>query len=249
MLLYINSMKEIIFDHVSLFYENSNKQIITGLNDLSLSFPFNKINVIVGYSGCGKTSLLKCLTDQLVYESNIYFDDVNLNKIPLKDRKISYVSQDIILYPKLNVYENIIFPLKNGKINYEEADQKVKRIAKELEIDLLLTRNIKYLSIGQKSRVQLAKALVKDSDIYILDEFDKNLDPVVSKKIITKFIKNLKEENKTLIMATHNIEQATSLADYIYVINEGKLEGVFTPKEFISSDNKIVNSLLENEKK
>lgn len=238
-------MNEIVFNHVSVLYENSNKQIVKGLNDISLSFPFNKVNIIVGYSGCGKTSLLKCLTDSLLYQGEIYFGDVELSKVLLKDRSISYVSQDLILYPKLNVYENIMFPLKTEKVNYGEADQKVKKVAKDLEIDLLLTRNIRYLSFGQKSRVQLAKALVKDSDLYILDEFDKNLDPIVSRKIIVKFINSLKEENKTVIMATHNIEEATAIADYIYVLNEGKLVGVFTPQEFIKSDNEIVNSLLE----
>ena len=237
-------MKEIVFDHVTLLYENSNKQIATGLNEISLKFPFNKINVIVGYSGCGKTSLLKCLTDQLVYEGNIYFDETNLNNISLRDRKISYVSQDLILYPSLNVYENIIFPLKTKKINYDEADQKVKKVAKSLEIDLLLTRNIKYLSVGQKSRVQLAKALVKDAEIFILDEFNKNLDPSISKKIISEFIEVVKEKNKTVIMATHSIEEATSIADNIYVLNEDKLVGVYTPQEFVKSNNEIVKSLL-----
>lgn len=238
-------MNEIVFNHVSVLYENSNKQIVKGLNDVSLSFPFNKVNVIVGYSGCGKTSLLKCLTDSLLYQGEILFGETELSKVSLKDRKISYVSQDIVLYPKLNVYENIMFPLKTGKINYDEADQKVKKVAKDLEIDLLLTRNIRYLSIGQKSRVQLAKALVKDSELYILDEFDKNLDPTISKKIMTKFVNSLKVENKTVVMATHNIEEATAIADKIYVLNEGQLVGVFTPQEFITSDNEIVNSLLE----
>ena len=238
-------MNEIVFNHVSVLYENTNKQIVKGLNDLSLSFPFNKVNVIVGYSGCGKTSLLKCLTDSLLYQGEILFGETELSKVSLKDRKISYVSQDIVLYPKLNVYENIMFPLKTGKINYDEADQKVKKVAKDLEIDLLLTRNIRYLSIGQKSRVQLAKALVKDSELYILDEFDKNLDPTISKKIMTKFVNSLKVENKTVVMATHNIEEATAIADNIYVLNEGQLVGVFTPQEFITSDNEIVNSLLE----
>ena len=238
-------MNDIVFHHVSVLYENSNKQIVKGLNDLSLSFPFNKVNVIVGYSGCGKTSLLKCLTDSLLYQGKILFGETELSKVSLKDRKISYVSQDIVLYPKLNVYENIMFPLKTGKINYDEADQKVKKVAKDLEIDLLLTRNIRYLSIGQKSRVQLAKALVKDSELYILDEFDKNLDPTISKKIMTEFVNSLKVQNKTVVMATHNIDEATAIADNIYVLNEGQLVGVFTPQEFITSDNEIVNSLLE----
>ena len=240
------NMKEIIFEHVNVLYENKPGQIVTAIDDLSLKIPANKINMIVGYSGCGKTSLIKCITGSLIYEGKIYFDDVDLEKISLKDRKISFVSQDIILYPRLNVYENIIFPLKTEKkVDYDEADQKVKKIAKDFGIDFLLTRNIKYLSIGQKSRVQLAKALVKDNDLYILDEFTKSLDPAISNEITRNYIDRLKAENKTVICVTHRIEEALSNADYIYVLNEGKLVGVFTPMEFIKSDDPVVKSLLQ----
>ena len=240
------NMKEIIFNHVNVLYENTPGQIVTAIDDLSLVFPANKVNVIVGYSGSGKSSLIKCLTGHLIYEGQILFDEIDLEKISLKDRKISFVSQDIILYPRLNVYENIIFPLKTEKkIDYDLADQKVKSIAKELDIDFLLTRNIKYLSIGQKSRVQLAKALVKDNDLYILDEFTKSLDPVISKEILFKFINKIKEEKKTVICVTHNIEEALNIADNIYVLNDGKLVGIYTPMEFIKSDNEIVKSLLQ----
>lgn len=239
-------MKEIIFNRVNVLYENKPGQIVTAIDDLSLVFPANKVNVIVGYSGSGKSSLIKCLTGHLIYEGQILFDDLDLEKISLKDRKISFVSQDIILYPRLNVYENIIFPLKTEKkIDYDLADQKVKGIAKELDIDYLLTRNIKYLSIGQKSRVQLARALVKDNELYILDEFTKSIDPVISKEILFKFINKLKQDNKTVICVTHNIEEALNIADNIYVLNEGKLVGIFTPMEFIKSDNEIVKSLLQ----
>ena len=238
-------MNEIVFKHVNVLYENNDKQIVTAIDDLSLVFPAHKVNVIVGYSGSGKTSLIKCLTGHLIYEGQILFDDVDLEKIELKDRKISFVSQDIILYPRLNVYENIIFPLKTEKkIDYDLADQKVKSIAKELDIDYLLTRNIKYLSIGQKSRVQLAKALVKDNELYVLDEFTKSLDPAISRDILEKFINMIKDNNKTIVCVTHNIEEALNIADNIYVLNEGKVVGVYTPMEFIQSDNEIVKSLL-----
>ena len=238
-------MNEIVFKHVNVLYENNDKQVVTAIDDLSLIFPAHKVNVIVGYSGSGKTSLIKCLTGYLIYEGQIFFDDLDLEKIELRDRKISFVSQDIILYPRLNVYENIIFPLKTEKkIDYDLADQKVKSIAKELDIDYLLTRNIKYLSIGQKSRVQLARALVKDNELYILDEFTKNLDPTISREILMKFINQIKENSKTVICVTHNIEEALNIANNIYVLNEGKLVGVYSPMEFIKSDNEIVKSLL-----
>ena len=97
--------------------------------------------------------------------------------------------------------------------------------------------------MGQASRVCLAKALVKDSDIYLFDEISKNLDSTTGKEICDFTRDFLRESNKTGIYVTHDINEATSMADYIYVLNEGKLVGIYTPKEFVKSDNEIVKSL------
>ena len=154
------------------------------------------------------------------------------------------MDQNITLYPNANVYENIMFPLKAMKVEHDIADQAIKDIAAKLDISLLLTRKTNYLSMGQASRVYLARTLIKDSDIYLFDEISKNLDPVIAKEI-SLLVKNyLVENNKTGIYVTHNINEATAIADYIYVLNEGKLVGIYTPKEFVTSDNEIVKSLL-----
>lgn len=239
-------MEKINFDHVSVYIQNSKDNVVTALDDLSFSFFPNKINVVVGYSGSGKSTLLRCLTGSLVYEGKITFGEEDIESIPVAKRRLSYMDQNITLYPNANVYENILFPLKAMKMDHELADQKVKDIAHQLGIDFLLTRKTRFISKGQASRVCLAKALVKDSDIYLFDEISKNLDPAVAKQICSLTKEYLTKNNKTGIYVTHDINEATSVADYIYVLNEGKLVGVFTPKEFVQSDNEIVKSLLVN---
>ena len=237
-------MEKINFEHVTVYFENTKDNIVTALDDISFSFVANKINVVVGYSGSGKSTLLKCLTGSLVYNGKILFDDTDIEPIPVQKRGLSYMDQNITLYPNANVYENIMFPLKAMKVEHDIADQAIKDIAAKLDISLLLTRKTKYLSMGQASRVYLARTLIKDSDIYLFDEISKNLDPVIAKEI-SLLVKNyLVENNKTGIYVTHNINEATAIADYIYVLNEGKLVGIYTPKEFVTSDNEIVKSLL-----
>ena len=237
-------MEKINFEHVTVYFENTKDNIVTALDDISFSFIANKINVVVGYSGSGKSTLLKCLTGSLVYNGKILFDDTDIEPIPVQKRGLSYMDQNITLYPNANVYENIMFPLKAMKVEHDIADQMIKDIAAKLDISLLLTRKTKYLSMGQASRVYLARTLIKDSDIYLFDEISKNLDPVIAKEI-SLLVKNyLVENNKTGIYVTHNINEATAIADYIYVLNEGKLVGIYTPKEFVTSDNEIVKSLL-----
>ncbi len=237
-------MEKINLEHVSVYFENEKGNIVTAIDDISFSFIANKINVVVGYSGSGKSTLLKCITGTLVYEGKISFDDIDIEPLPIQKRSISYMDQNINLYPNANVYENILFPLKAMKMDHEAADQRIKEVAFRLGIDFLLTRKTKCLSMGQASRVSLAKALVKDSDIYLFDEISKNLDPVVAEDISVLVKDYLVENNKTGIYVTHNIKEATRIADYIYVLNEGKLVGVFTPKEFVKSDNEIIKSLL-----
>ena len=237
-------MEKINFEHVTVYFENTKDNIVTALDDISFSFVANKINVVVGYSGSGKSTLLKCLTGSLVYNGKILFDDMDIEPIPVQKRGLSYMDQNITLYPNANVYENIMFPLKAMKVEHDIADQMIKDIAAKLDISLLLTRKTKYLSMGQASRVYLARTLIKDSDIYLFDEISKNLDPVIAKEI-SLLVKNyLVENNKTGIYVTHNINEATAIADYIYVLNEGKLVRIYTPKEFATSDNEIVKSLL-----
>ena len=241
-------MNNIKFDHISVLYENKKGNIVTAVDDISFSIQPNTFNIIIGPSGSGKSTLLKCLTGELVSEGKIYFGDKDLEDIPIKDRKISYMSQDYIVYPSVNVYDNIAFPLKIMKVDREEMDQIIKDIAHKLDIDLLLTRKCKYLSIGQISRVALAKALVKNSDLYIFDEPVKNLDIKNQRKVNDLIKKQLKEAGNTVIYVTHDINEVMYLADYIYVLKSSKSIEKYTPEELLkSTDNEVLDLLKPQE--
>lgn len=236
-------MSKIVFKNVSILYEGKKKSFITAVDDVSFSLEDKKFHVLVGPSGGGKTSLMKCITGDLIYEGNIYLGNVDIESIPIKNRKLSYMSQDYLVFPNINVYDNIAFPLRVMKMDHDEADQRIKHIASLLGIDYLLTRKSKFLSIGQISRVALAKALVKDSDIYLFDEPTKNLD-VKNREIVVNLIKeNVKKQNKTALYITHDIKEALLIADYIHVVSDGKYIGVYTPEQFIADDNEVVKSL------
>ena len=245
-------MSKITFQNVSVLYEDKKRTFITAVDNVSFSLENKKFHVMVGPSGGGKTSLMKCITGDLIYEGKVILGNRDIEEIPIKDRKLSYMSQDYIIFPNINVYDNIAFPLRVMKMDHDEADQKIKHIASRLGIDYLLTRKSKFLSIGQISRVALAKMLVKDSDVYLFDEPTKNLD-ARNRDIVLNLIKeNIKNSGKTVLYITHDIQEAIYMADYIHVINEGKYIGPFTPEEFLYSDNEIVKSLrvdIENEKK
>ena len=236
-------MAKIELKNVNVLYESKKKGFITAIDNLSFSLHENAINVIVGPSGSGKSTLLKCLAGELIYEGHILYGGSELEFIKPQDRHISYMTQDLTIYPHMNVYENIMFPLKLMKMDYGLADQRVKAIASELDIDYLLTRKPKYISLGQASRVALAKALVKDSDLYLFDEPTRGLD-VENKKKVTSLIKeHLKKNNKTAVYITHESQEAIFLADYIYVLDNGKLIGEFTPMEYLKCQDPKVKEL------
>ena len=245
-------MSDIKFKNVSILYEGRKKDFITAVDNVSFSMKDGLLHVIVGPSGCGKTSLMKCITGDIIYEGNIYFGDKDIEEIAIKDRKIAYMSQDYVVFPNINVYDNIAFPLRIMKMDHDLADQKIKEIAHILDIDYLLTRKTKYLSIGQVSRVVLAKMLVKDSDIYLFDEPIRNLD-LRNRDIVLDLIKkNIKQKKKTTMYITHDIKEGLLLADYIHVFDQGHFIGTFTPQEFLDSTNEVVESLktdLKHEEK
>ena len=235
-------MSSIKLKDVSIYYRNQG-QIVIAVDQVSLTFHSQKTNALLGYSGCGKTSILNAISGYILFDGEIYLDDKNILDIAVQKRNISYVSQDIVLYPHLTVYDNIAYPLRLLKYPREEIDIRVHELAKELEIDYLLTRKPKYLSIGQQQRVAIARAFAKNPDIVLMDEPLSNLDKETSEQIRVYIKKLLTESKSTCIYVSHNITDALYLADHIFVLNEGKLIGEYTPKEFLNSDNEVISKL------
>ena len=235
-------MASIELKNVSIYYRNK-KEIITAVDDVSFSFHNQKINVLIGYSGCGKTSILNAISGYILFDGEIYLNGQSIVDIAIQKRNISYVDQEIVLYPHLTVYDNIAYPLKLLKLPREEIDIRVRELANELDIAFLLTRKPKYLSIGQQQRVAIARAFAKRPDIILMDEPLSNLDKETSNEIREYIRQLIREHNSTCIYVSHNIFDALNLADSIFVMNEGKLVGEFTPEEFLRSKNEVVMKL------
>lgn len=235
-------MSNIEFKNVSILYQQK-KEIITAVDEVSFSFHHQKINVLIGYSGCGKTSILNAISGKVIFDGEILINDKNIEEIAVQKRNLAYVNQDFVLYPHMTVYDNIAYPLKIMKLPREEIDIRVREICDLIDISFLMTRKPKYLSIGQQQRVAIARAFVKRPDIILMDEPLSNLDKEVSEEV-RLLIKELVDEYKTTcIYVSHNITDAVALADFIFVMDKGKIIGEFTPDEFLDSHDPVVESL------
>ena len=216
-------MYKLKIEKLNAYYTNK-KTKTKVLDDFSLNLKQGELLVILGPSGCGKTTLLKCITGTLDYdEGYIEINGIDAQRLSIKDRNLAYVSQSFFTYGFMSVYNNIALPLKAQKVPIEEIEHRVLEISKKLEIDYLLSRRPKQLSGGQQQKVALARALIKNPDIYLFDEPLSNLDPLV-KVELKKTIKKIKEEyNATMIFVTHDINDAIYLADRVIIMNDGKI--------------------------
>ena len=225
-------------NNLSVTYANRKKQLTTALSDFSCEFPSKKINVIVGESGCGKTTLLRAICQQFEYDGEIYFDDKNVDKIKLKDRNIAYVDQKIFLFSHMIVYDLLAYPLKQLRLKSDVIDYKVKEMANTLGLNQLLTRKPDQLSVGERQKVSLGKALIKDPQVCLLDEPFANISEQDKDDIIPYFINAVKEKGITVILVTHDYTDALRLADTIYVMENNAIIFKGTSEEL--NDNKDI---------
>lgn len=239
-------MPEIKLKNLYCYYgKGKNENLV--ISDMTASFPNGKISVIMGPSGCGKTTLLKSMLGLMEYDGDIYFDDTDIYHIPTYQRHMSYMSQDVYLYPHMTIFENIAFPLRTRKVEREELLKKVRSLAERFGIAHCLNVKPKYLSLGQQQRALLAREIVSDPKVILMDEPVSHLD-VPTKKDILDFIKTLnKDLKRTILYVTHSYKEALEVADRIYVMKEGKfiLEGA--PNKIMASDDEFVMALKEGE--
>lgn len=232
--------------HLSVIYEKtrSNPSVIA-LDDLSMELETGKFNVIVGPSGCGKTTLLRAIAGLEKYKGDIIVDKIDYRNVDPSDRNIAFVYQNYNLYPHLTIFDNIAFPLKARGASKQEIIKIVDEVAEELDIKFLYTRKIKELSGGQQQRVALARAMVKRPDIYLFDEPLSNISSEFRDKERIMIKKTINKYQSTAIYVTHNIKEATALADLIFVLDNGRLVFKGTPKEVLKSDNEFVQELFK----
>ena len=205
---------------------------LIALENFSLEISSGEFMVLLGPSGCGKTTVLRCiagLTD--ITSGEIYIGSELVNKLPPKDRDVAMVFQNYSLYPHMNVYDNIAFPLKMKKVQKNKINESVQKIAKLLDIDNLLERKPKEISGGQMQRVALGRALVREPKIFLMDEPLSNLDAKLRTEMRVEIKKLQEKVGITTLYITHDQAEAMSMADNIGIMNSGKLLQIDSPQQ------------------
>ena len=202
--------------------------------------------VLLGPSGCGKTTVLRCiagLTD--ITGGEIYIGGELMNEIPPKDRDVAMVFQNYSLYPHMNVYNNVAFPLKMRKVHKDKINESVHRIARLLNIDNLLERKPKEISGGQMQRVALGRALVREPKIFLMDEPLSNLDAKLRTEMRVEIKKIQEKVGITTLYITHDQAEAMSMADNVGIMDSGKLLQLDSPqKVYTEPANRFVASFI-----
>ena len=234
-------MGTISIHNLSVKYVNK-KQTTFALNDVSARFDAGTFNVVVGVSGSGKTTLLSAICDAVDYDGTILFDGIDALDLSVADKNISLVSQKYLLYPHLSVFDNIAFPLKAMNASRDEITIRVKGVCEKLGLGNFLVRRPKELSGGQQQLVALARAIVKNPSVCLLDEPLSNVDaqkrPMVRKLIVD----TLRQVGCTVVYVTHDISEAFAIADNIFVLDCGKIVLSGTPKEVATSEHPLIKA-------
>ena len=188
--------------------------------------------VLVGPSGCGKSTTLRMIAGlEEISEGEFYIGDKLMNDVEPKDRDIAMVFQSYALYPHMNVYDNMAFALKLKKFPKDEIDKRVREAAEILDITQYLDRKPKALSGGQRQRVAIGRAIVREPQVFLMDEPLSNLDAKLRNQMRAEIIKLRQRINTTFIYVTHDQTEAMTLGDRIVIMKDGWIMQIGTPQE------------------
>ena len=246
-------MKDIVFENVSKFYKN--EKILENFN---LKIPEGTFFALLGPSGSGKTTVLRLIAGlEFVDKGKIYLGKEDITFLPANERKINTVFQNYALFPHLNVYENIAYGLKIKNENEIEIRKKIEKIAESFDMSKYITKEIRELSGGQQQRVAVARAIINNPDVLLLDEPLSALDIKLREKMLRELSELQDKLKTTFIYITHDQFEALAVADYMAIMNgNGEIEQIGTPKEiydfpksrfvaeFIGNTN-IINGILK----
>ncbi len=193
------------------------------LIDFSITINEGDYYVILGESGAGKSIVLELIAGLFFPDSGtIYFQDKDITKQSIQKREIGLVFQDYAIFPHLNVFENIAYPLRNKRLSKKSIKQQVLEIAEKVEILHLIKRKTTALSGGELQRVALARTLILKPKCLLLDEPLVSIDTKL-RESLRNLLRKLNKQGQTIIHVTHDYEEALSLASEIAVVNKGKL--------------------------
>ncbi|MDI3317075.1 MAG: sn-glycerol-3-phosphate ABC transporter ATP-binding protein UgpC [Bacillota bacterium] len=205
---------------------------VEAVRQVSLEVHDGEFMVLVGPSGCGKSTLLRMIAGlEEVTEGEVWIGDRMVNELPPKDRDVAMVFQNYALYPHMNVYENMAFGLRMRKVPRQQIDRRVREVAESLGLAELLQRRPRELSGGQRQRVALGRAIVREPQVFLMDEPLSNLDAQLRVQTRTELIRLHQRLGTTTIYVTHDQVEAMTMGNRIAVLHHGRVQQVATPVE------------------
>jgi ABC-type sugar transport system ATPase subunit len=221
-------MAGVSFDGVGKTFGTS----VQAVRDLNLEIADGEFMVLVGPSGSGKTTALRMLAGlESVTAGSIAIGERVVNKIAPRERDIAMVFQDYALYPQWTVFDNLAFGLRRRKVPRDEISRRVAEAARVLDLEPYLDRRPGQLSGGQAQRVALGRALVREPQVFLMDEPLSNLDAKLRTQTRGEIRRLQQEVRTTTVYVTHDQVEAMTMGDRIAVMNHGVLEQVGTPEE------------------
>lgn len=219
---------------------------VVAVKDVNIEIEDKEFIVLVGPSGCGKSTTLRMIAGlEEISEGELYIGDRLVNDIAPKDRDIAMVFQNYALYPHMTVFDNMAFGLKLRKVPKDEIKRKVEEAAKILDLSHLLDRKPKAMSGGQRQRVALGRAIVRNPQVFLLDEPLSNLDAKLRAQMRTEISKLHKKLGTTFIYVTHDQTEAMTMGDRIVVMKDGIIQQIDTPQALYERPgNKFVAGFL-----
>ena len=220
-------MASVTFKNAQRIYPGSTKPAV---DDLNLEIADGEFMVLVGPSGCGKSTSLRMLAGlEEVTAGQIFIGDRDITHVPPKDRDIAMVFQNYALYPHMSVAENMAFSLKMAKVDKEERMARVQEAAKLLDLEEYLDRKPKALSGGQRQRVAMGRAIVRQPQVFCMDEPLSNLDAKLRVSTRTQIAALQQRLGITTVYVTHDQVEAMTMGDRVAVMKDGLLQQVDTP--------------------
>ena len=224
----IQSENILEFNHLSRTFEDG----FTAVEDFNLTIKRGEFVTFLGPSGCGKTTTLRMAAGfDLPTEGEILLNGQDITKLPPNERPINTVFQRYALFPHLDIYDNVAFGLKLKKLPKAQIVKKVKKALEMVDLEGFEHRKIQTLSGGQQQRIAIARAIVNEPQILLLDEPLGALDLKMRKEMQLE-LKNMHEKlGITFIYVTHDQEEALTMSDKIVVMSEGRIQQIGTPED------------------
>lgn len=230
-------MATVTFDKATRLYPGSTRPAVDAIE---LEVADGEFLVLVGPSGCGKSTTLRMLAGlEEVNSGRILIGDRDVTDVPPKDRDIAMVFQNYALYPHMTVAENMGFALKIAGVGKEDRAKRVLEAAKLLDLEPYLGRKPKALSGGQRQRVAMGRAIVRQPQVFLMDEPLSNLDAKLRVQTRTQIASLQRRLGVTTVYVTHDQTEALTMGDRIAVLKDGILQQVGTPRDLYEKPNNV----------